>query len=173
MGVLVGVQVAAILIYLAVERSRDAPAPTFEAQRLSNTELAATITGNRSDGSELVIAWPSQRTRLVHFWATWCKPCREELPGLIAFARNMRERGVDVVAIAVEDDWKDIRAFFGGTIPPEVIVETNGAARMRFGVSTLPDTYLVDQAGRLIERFHGARDWRASSAREHVLGRIK
>jgi hypothetical protein len=85
----------------------------------------------------------------------------------------MREHGVEVVAIAVEDDWKDIATFFGGTIPPEVIVETDGAAHKRFGVSTLPDTYLVDRNGQVIERYHGARDWSAAAAREHVLARVR
>lgn len=86
---------------------------------------------------------------------------------------SMRQRGIEVIAIAVEDDWKDIASFFGGTIPPEVIVEADGAAHKRFGVSTLPDSYLVGRDGRVIERYHGARDWSGSAAREHVLTRVK
>jgi thiol-disulfide isomerase/thioredoxin len=111
--------------------------------------------------------------RIVHFWATWCPPCVKELPSLLAFAREMRERGVEVVAIAVEDDWKDIATFFDGAIPPEVIVETDAAAHKRFGVSTLPDSYLVDRTGKVVERYHGARDWQAPAAREHVLARVR
>jgi thiol-disulfide isomerase/thioredoxin len=170
-GVLVALQVAAVVIYLAVQRSRES-APTFAAQQLSDSEPAPVIRGTRSDGSAVALEWPAQRARLVHFWATWCGPCRKELPSLIAFAREMRERGIEVVAIAVDDDWKDIAAFFGGAVPPEVIVETNGAAHKRFGVSTLPDSYLVDRSGTLVERYHGARDWTASAAREHVLARV-
>lgn len=173
-GVLVVVQVAAIVIYLAVKRSREnAPASAFAAQRLSDSEPAPAINGKRSDGAMVALAWPAQRTRIVHFWATWCAPCVKELPSLLAFARDMRDRGIDVVAIAVNDDWKDIAAFFGGTIPPEVIVENDGAAHKRFGVSTLPDTYLVDPTGKVVERYHGARDWQASAAREHILATVK
>jgi len=100
-------------------------------------------------------------------------PCVKELPSLLAFARETRERGIEAVAIAVEDDWKAISAFFGGSVPPEVIVETDGAAHKRFGVSTLPDTYLVEPAGKVVERYHGARDWRAHAAREHILARLR
>lgn len=173
-GVLVGIQLGAIAIYLVVERSRGrTSAPAFAAQRLSDAEPAPTIAGKRADGSGVAITWPSQRARLVHFWATWCEPCRDELPSLLAFARETRERGIDVVAIAVEDNWKDIATFFGGTVPPEVIVETDAAAHKRFGVSTLPDSYLIDRSGKLVERYHGARDWRTSAARDHVLARIQ
>jgi thiol-disulfide isomerase/thioredoxin len=173
-GVLAVIQLAAVAIYFAVERSRTAaPGPRFAAERLSDPDPAPTIAGVRADGSTVTLAWPARGARLVHFWGTWCEPCRKELPSLLAFARDMRERGVEVVAIAVDDDWKDIATFFDGKVPSEIVVETSGAVHKRFGVSTLPDTYLVDQAGKLVERYHGARDWQADAAREHVLGRIR
>jgi len=172
--VLAGVQLAAIGVYLAVQRSRTAPpASQFAAERSSIPERAPAITARRADGSTVSIAWPAPRARIVHFWGTWCPPCVKELPSLLAFAREMRGRGLEVVAIAVEDDWKDIAAFFGGRIPPEVVVETDAAAHKRLGVSTLPDTYLVDKDGRVLERYHGARDWGSSVAREHVLARLR
>ena len=172
-GVLASLQIGAVAIYLLVQRARESkPSTPFAVERLSIAVSAPSIHARRSDGAPLAITWPAQRTRIVHFWATWCAPCVEELPGLLAFAGDMRERGLEVVAIAVEDDWKDIAMFFGGAIPPEVIVETDGAAHKRFGVSTLPDTYLVDPAGKVVERYHGARDWRAPAAREHFSTRL-
>lgn len=173
-GILAGLQLVAIAIYVGVQRSREPkPVTGFAAERSSMAEAAPTIKAMRADGSAVAITWPSERTRIVHFWATWCPPCVKELPSLLAFAREMRERGIEVVAIAVDDDWADIAAFFGGTIPPEVVVETDAAAHKRFGVSTLPDSYLVDRIGQVVERYHGARDWRAPAAREHVLARMR
>jgi thiol-disulfide isomerase/thioredoxin len=172
--VLAGLQLAAVAIYVLVLRAREPkPSERFEVERSSIAETAPAISAKRSDGSSLAITWPAPRTRIVHFWATWCPPCVKELPGLLAFARDLRERGVEVVAIAVEDDWKDIAAFFGGNVPPEVIVETDGVAHKRFGVSTLPDTYLVDVTGKVVERYHGARDWHAPAAREHIRARVE
>lgn len=173
-GVLAALQLGAVGVYFAVQRGRESKsAETFAAQRSSIAEAAPTINAKRADDSSLTITWPAERTRIVHFWATWCPPCVKELPSLLAFAREMRARGIEVIAIAVDDDWKDIAAFFGGTIPPEVIVETDAAAHKRFGVSTLPDSYLVDRSGQVIERYHGARDWAASAARDHVLARLR
>lgn len=159
-GVLVALQLAAIAIYLAVRRSREPALPSAPA-----------MTVTRASGSPVALGWPSDKPRIVHFWGTWCRPCTKELPGLLAFARELS--GIEVVAIAVEDDWTDIAAFFGGAIPPEIVVETDGAAHRGLGVTTLPDSYLVDRAGRVVERVHGAHDWSLPSAREHVLDRLR
>lgn len=43
---------------------------------------------------------------------------------------------------------------------PRVVVEVNAVAHKQLGVSTLPDTYLVDRSGKIVERYHGARNWR-------------
>jgi thiol-disulfide isomerase/thioredoxin len=174
-AVLVGLQLAAVGIYVAVQRSRDAsPAPGFASDPVALAETAPSITGTRADGSQVTLGWPAPHARLVHFWGTWCPPCIEELPSLLAFARAMRPLGVEVVAIAVDDTWTDIAAFFGAApIPPEVVVETDRAAHQRLGVSTLPDTYLVDRSGRVLERYHGARDWSAAAARDHIRARLR
>lgn len=172
-GVLVGLQLAAIGIYRAVETSREPASArvSFKTQPMA-AEQVPPLVGKRSDGSELRLAWPSQRMQIVHFWATWCEPCRDELPSLLAFARDMRERGLEVVAVAVDDDWKDIHAFFGGTVPQEVVIPTDATIHKRFGASSLPDSYLVDRSGKLVERYHGARDWRAGVARDHFLALV-
>jgi len=150
---LAGVQLAAIGIYLAVQRSREGSAG-FVSDPVARAEQAPPIAGTRSDGSQVALGWPAPHARIVHFWGTWCPPCVTELPGLLAFARAMRPHGVEVVAIAVDDTWKDIAAFFGGAaIPPEVIVETDRAAHQRLGVSTLPDSFLVDRSGNVVERY--------------------
>lgn len=165
--VLAVAQVAAVLVYRAVERSR-APrtaAPSFEGERLRGTEAAPPLDTARADGTPFSVTWPADRVRLVHFWATWCEPCLTELPGLLVLARELR---VELVAVAVDDEWDDIRRFFAGEVPPEVVVARDPAIHKRFGVSTLPDTYVVDDRGRLVERFHGARDWRTPAAREYV-----
>ncbi len=169
---LAAIQVAAYLVYRAVERSREPRAASirFEGERLRGTEAAPALDGVRADGSTVAVAWPTDRVRVVHFWATWCKPCRTELPGLLALSRDLRPRGIDLIAVAVDDDWTDIRAFFDGEVPPEVVVATDPDVHKRFGVSTLPDSYVVDRTGKLVERFHGARDWRTTAARSHLVG---
>ena len=165
---LIALQLAAIAVYRAVERGRGAGTspPRFRAERLDAPEAAPAFAANRRDGTAVAISWPAPRARLVHFWGTWCEPCRRELPTLLAFARSTP--GVELVAVAVDDEWASIDIFFGGTVPPEVVIATDAAMHKRYGVATFPDSYLVDRTGKLIERYHGARDWQSAAARDHL-----
>lgn len=168
---LAALQLAAVAVYRAVERGRGASgeadgAPRFRAERLAVREAAPAFAANRRDGTAVAISWPSPRPRLVHFWGTWCGPCRRELPSLLAFARSTP--GVELVAVAIDDEWASIEGFFGGAVPPEIVIPTDAATHKRYGASTLPDSYLVDRTGRLVERYHGARDWQSAAARDHL-----
>jgi thiol-disulfide isomerase/thioredoxin len=165
---LIALQLAAIAVYRAVERGRGAgtSAPRFRAERLDAPEAAPAFAAKRRDGTAVAISWPSPRARIVHFWGTWCEPCRRELPSLLAFARSTP--GVELVAVAIDDEWASIDTFFGGTVPPEVVIATDAAMHKRYGVATFPDSYLVDRTGKLIERYPGARDWQSAAVRDHL-----
>lgn len=93
---------------------------------------------------------------LVHVWATWCPPCRDELPGLLSLA----DAGtLDVVAISLDREWKSMEDFFDGRPPPQVLLGDPDQIRARLKVSTLPVTFLVGSDSRLKLRFDGAQDW--------------
>lgn len=103
---------------------------------------------------------------LLHFWATWCPPCKQELPGILELGRELAQKGeLHLVAVTMDKDWAALRDFIGGEIPVEIMMD-GGAAVDAFGVSTLPDTWLLGADGRVRLRFGGARDWRTPLARK-------
>jgi thiol-disulfide isomerase/thioredoxin len=164
---LAALQASAVLGYRWVERRRHAvaSAPRFSYERLS-PRPAPELTLLARDGSRRLLVDYRGKPVLLHFWATWCPPCKAELPALLALGRELeREGGTRLVALATDADWASIERFFDGRIPPSVMrAEARDAATL-FEVSVLPDTYLLGPDGSIALRFGGARDWSSESAR--------
>jgi thiol-disulfide isomerase/thioredoxin len=171
-AVLVGAQIAAVVVYRVIERSRVADPGSFASERLAGSPVAPDLVLERADGSRLRLADLAGRVRLVHFWATWCPPCVEELPGLLATSRELEPRGLTLLAISMDKDWAQIRRFFPDEVPAEVVRAGAADAHRRYDVASLPDTYLVDETGRLTRRYGGARDWRRGAAIEHLRDQV-
>ncbi|MES2639611.1 MAG: TlpA disulfide reductase family protein [Myxococcota bacterium] len=119
-------------------------------------EPAAPFVTSAASGTAPAVA---PRDGLLHVWATWCAPCRDELPDLLDAAR---EAGVPLVAFSVDESPASVSAFFGGQVPAEVVRDPGIAAAT--GVWDLPATFRVDD-GRLVERIDGAREWSSEGAR--------
>lgn len=169
---LVVLQGVIVALYL-VKRTgfRQPPSASFPVEQLSSP--APPLLFAHMDGTAGTLTSARGRPVLVHFWATWCEPCRRELPGLLAYADELRKsQPFELIALAVDDDWGEIRTFFGGSVPPAIVRPTDPDAHRQFGASTLPDSYLIDPTGTLIERYHGARDWTTASARTHLANAI-
>lgn len=97
---------------------------------------------------------------LVNFWASWCAPCREEEPSLQALARSLEPGTFQVVAVSVDDGWAPIEKFFAGKAPAyQVVLDQGAAVSQRFGTRKFPESYLVDQSGKLKLKFVGPRNW--------------
>lgn len=106
------------------------------------------------------------RVVLLNFWATWCIPCREEIPILNAMQHDLEARGLKVVgasltdtAAGINDYQKEVRRF------EYEVVTGGGEAEASFGGTPLPTTYLIDRQGRIRQKIIGARDragWEAA-----------
>jgi cytochrome c biogenesis protein CcmG, thiol:disulfide interchange protein DsbE len=104
----------------------------------------------------------------VNFWGTFCPPCIEELPSLLALARSQDARDMIVVAVSYDDDWQAIDDFFAkntsAVVPPNfVVVRDPGAQAGRdlkaaFGTEKLPESYVV-RGGTIEAKFVNGRDW--------------
>lgn len=164
-GALVAAQLVAILVYRRVERGRVARAP-FDATALPGSPAPA-LAVERPDGTPHEVAGPGP-VRLVHFWATWCEPCRIELPALLA--RAAATPGLQLVAVSVDTDWDVIRRFFPRGTPAAVVRARASDAHHRYGAQALPDSYVIAADGRLVERIAGARDWTRADAAAYLRG---
>lgn len=95
----------------------------------------------------------------VHFWATWCVPCRQELPSVQRLRDRFRDRDFAVVTIAA-DSAKAVRAFLAELrLDLPVLLDQYGAALRAYRIVGLPTTYIANRAGKVEGIAMGAREW--------------
>lgn len=166
-GTLLIVQGLALLVYQQVERRNEiAPDTPFLFERMEKPFPAPELELKRPDGSRVRLTELRGRWVLVHFWATWCPPCREELPELLELnGLLLADTRLELLAVAVEEPWEVLRHYFGGEPSAGIVRDRTGNGHQRFGVSTLPDTFLVGPDGKVLLRFSGVREWRSKAAR--------
>ena len=128
------------------------------------TEVPAKPFPRASDDS-LTRALASHRDRpvLIHFWASWCPPCREELPEIQRIANTAHGRNLVVVTVAVADRKKTVEDLFwelGVELP--VIHDPSQSISRAFGAYGLPTSYLLDRRHRIRFRAVGVVDWHAA-----------
>jgi len=99
---------------------------------------------------------------VINFWATWCPPCRREMPSLERMHQEIGAQGVSVLAVNVGEDFETVFGFLGAVDPSPtfpVLFDRDGAALQRWGVRGLPTTFIVDAAGRVVARAVGGREF--------------
>ncbi len=147
-GIVVAVVVVQGLIIASLMRDDDSarPAPTFA------TTFATTTT---PQVLPLPQSWPhAGAPRLIHLWATWCAPCREELPEVLRLAER-----APVVVVSVDENDDVVAHHFGGRVPAAVVRMAHDDAKALFAVKTLPTTFLVDGTNIVRAVEVGARRW--------------
>jgi cytochrome c biogenesis protein CcmG/thiol:disulfide interchange protein DsbE len=111
------------------------------------------------DGRRIGLSDFRGRVVLVNFWATWCAPCRVEMPWLSEFSLRYRDQGLTVLGISVDDGGRErVAKFLGERSVRYPILLNDGNVDQRFGgVRFLPQTFFVGRDGRIIRRVYGIR----------------
>jgi thiol-disulfide isomerase/thioredoxin len=110
---------------------------------------------------------------LLHFWATWCAPCKKELPSLVRFNKIYGPKGVRVVAIALDSRQKVLKYLEKNGIELPVYLDQYGKVMRAYGIGALPVTVLIDRDFRIAGRYVGARDWGLPAERTLIDELIK
>ena len=103
---------------------------------------------------------------LLNFWATYCIPCREEIPALNALQNELQSQGLKIVGASLDDSIDGVNAYQEEVAKFEYQVLLGGSdAKVQFQQSVLPTTYLIDRQGCIRQKIIGARDkagWEAA-----------
>lgn len=87
---------------------------------------------------------------MVNFWATWCGPCRLEMPDLDLLYKHFQPQGLVVLSISDEDAFKVGSFFATSTYHPTVLLDPGGKVHKEFHIEGIPRTFLFDRQGKLV-----------------------
>ena len=107
---------------------------------------------------------------LVNIWATWCLPCREEMPSMQALYDSLGTRGFRIAAISIDEGSpEDVVAFaqnLGLTF--DILHDRSGSVERLYQTTGVPESFLLDRRGVLVKRVIGAHDWSSPANRSTV-----
>jgi len=110
---------------------------------------------------------------LVNIWATWCLPCRDEMPSMQTLYDSLASRGFRIAAISIDEgDPEEVVAFakeFGLTF--DILHDRSGNVQQLYQTTGVPESFLLDRRGILVKRVIGAHDW-ASPANRSTVERL-
>ncbi|GBD37949.1 Thiol-disulfide oxidoreductase ResA [bacterium HR37] len=110
-----------------------------------------------SDNKKVSLNTFKGKPLVINFWASWCSPCREEMPVFEKVWRQYRAKGVLFIGINVLDDKKDAKEFLETlNISYPNLQDPSGEMLNSFGVTALPVTLFVDKEGKVIRKNYGA-----------------
>lgn len=109
---------------------------------------------------------------VINFWATWCEPCREEMPSLARLAARWQAKGLTVLTVAVADNAKRVEEFLWETLPDKqtlpVLHDREQTISRAWGARVLPTTVVLDRRHRIVARGIGAIDWDAPAIEKQL-----
>lgn len=118
-----------------------------------------------------MLAGLAGRPVLINFWASWCEPCREEMPALQQLGNHWRGQRLAVVTVAVADQRARVDEFLAAhVIELPVIDDREQQISRAWGVRLLPTTLVLDHRHRIRLRGQGAIDWESAAVGERLRG---
>ena len=112
---------------------------------------AANFTLADANGAKVSLADFKGKVVLLNFWATWCGPCKVEIPWFVEFNKTYKDRGLVVLGVSLDDDgWKSVKPYLAEKKIDYTVVVGNDAVSKSYGdVDSLPTTFIIDRDGRI------------------------
>ena len=106
---------------------------------------------------------------LVNFWATWCKPCEDEMPAMERLYQALRDEGLELLAVSVDDDPNVVDAFgqrLALSFP--LLLDPEKDVAKAYQTFRFPESFLIDREGTIVERYIGPKEWDAPAYEDRI-----
>ena len=113
------------------------------------------------EGNSVRLADQRGKVVFLNFWATWCPPCRQEMPSMESLYQRLRGREFEILAVSIDRNGEDavppFVAKYGLTFP--VLLDPDSKIFRLYGVTGVPETFIVDRNGVILLKIIGSQDW--------------
>jgi peroxiredoxin len=144
---------ATVLMSCLFEGCSYAPATVKAAsvKPASERRDAPDFTLKDADGKTVHLSEYRGKVVLLDFWATWCDPCRLEIPWFIDLQRKNKDRGFEVLGVSMDDEgWEVVKPFMKSVgMNYRVVIGNDETTQVYGGVDSLPSTFLIDRQGKI------------------------
>ena len=144
--------------------------PGFERGIVQVGDEAPNFTLRDLAGNVMSLSQLKGKVVLLNFWATWCGPCRVEMPAMEQLYRTLPRREFEILAVSTDPQGAAVTRPFqqemGFTFP--ILHDSEYRVGLTYGARTIPITFVVDRRGIVRQKIFGARDWDSPEARDLI-----
>jgi peroxiredoxin len=164
-----------LLMFLILVISFNARATDhFGLQSITPAIQAPNFTLKDIDGKTIQLSDFRGKIVIVNFWATWCPPCREEIPSMNEAMKKLNNKKFVMLGINMAEEADTVLEFSNNTaIDFTVLLDTTGEASAKWPMKGLPTTFIVNPQGKIIYRAIGSRDWSSDSLLKELQKLLK
>lgn len=123
----------------------------------SDQKKAPSLSANTADGTVIDLAKLKGKVVIVNFWATWCGPCRAEIPDFISVYADKKRNGLEIIGISLDEGgWGDVTPYVQRSkITYPIVLGDRNVARAWGNIQAIPTTFIVDKQGNIVETHVG------------------
>jgi peroxiredoxin len=179
-GIYVVLFFAAILIM--VDHYYETPITLAEVQLPPGVDIeksevgfkAPAFTVRNLKGNRVQLADHKGKVVILNLWATWCGPCRVEMPGMENLYRQYRSQGLEILAVSLDKGSSDKVQTFADEyrLSFPVLLDSDGQVERQYHALTIPTTFVIDKKGMVVAEVDGAKNWESEEtfkALEYLL----
>lgn len=152
----------------------DNSTPEQTVQKVSSGNLvgssAPDFTLTDMQGQQVSLSQFRGKVVILNFWATWCPPCREEMPSMEKLYQRHQDQGLVMLAVNIEENGQSVVSQFLQKTPYSfpILLDSKNAAQHAYGVFRFPESFIIDRNGVIVEKIIGGRDWLSGSTFKRI-----
>ncbi len=142
--------------------------PGVDTEKSAVGFKAPAFTVRNLKGNRVQLADHKGKVVILNLWATWCGPCRVEMPGMEKLYRRYRSEGLEILAVSLDKGSPDKVQTFADEyqLSFPILLDLDGQVESRYTSFTIPTTYVIDKKGMVVAEVDGAKNWESEETFE-------